>query len=68
MLRALDTVAGRVIALSAILGTLGLLTEVAVILSDVIMRYFGAPIRGAQDVVQMSMVVLVFGGMALCDR
>lgn len=68
MLRILDTVAGRVIALSAILGTLGLLTEVAVILADVILRYFGAPIRGAQDVVQMSMVVLVFGGMALCDR
>lgn len=68
MLRTLDTVAGRVIALSAILGTLGLLTEVAVILADVTLRYFGAPLRGAQDITQMAMVVLVFGGMALCDR
>lgn len=68
MLRALDSLAGRVIALSAFLGTLGLLTEVVVILADVTGRFFGAPIRGAQDITQMSMVVLVFGGMALCDR
>lgn len=68
MLRALDTLAGRVIALSAFLGTLGLLTEVVVILADVTGRFFGAPIRGAQDITQMAMVVLVFGGMALCDR
>ncbi len=68
MLRALDTFAGRVISLIAVVGTLGLMTEVAVILADVTGRYFGAPIRGAQDVTQMSMVVLVFGGMALCDR
>lgn len=68
MLRALDNLAGRVIALSAFLGTLGLLTEVVVILADVTGRYFGAPIRGAQDITQMSMVVLVFGGMAICDR
>ena len=38
------------------------------ILIDVIGRYFGSPLRGAQDVTQMAMVVLVFGGMALCDR
>lgn len=68
MLRALDTFAGWVIALTAVLGTLGLMTEVAMILADVTGRYFGAPIRGAQDVTQMAMVVLVFGGMALCDR
>ena len=68
MLRALDTFAGWVIALPAVLGTLGLMTEVAMILADVTGRYFGAPIRGAQDVTQMAMVVLVFGGMALCDR
>ena len=68
MLRALDTFAGRVIALSAFLGTLGLLTEVVVILIDVTGRFFGAPLHGAQDVTQMAMVVLVFGGMALCDR
>lgn len=68
MLRTLDKLAERVIALSAILGTLGLLSEVVVILADVIGRYFGSPLRGAQDVSQMAMVVLVFGGMALCDR
>ncbi|MCB1389795.1 MAG: TRAP transporter small permease [Rhodobacteraceae bacterium] len=68
MLRTLDNIAGRVIALSAILGTLGLIAEVVVILIDVTGRYFGSPLRGAQDVTQMAMVVLVFGGMALCDR
>lgn len=68
MLGTLDKIAGRVIALSAILGTLGLLAEVAVILIDVAGRYFGSPLRGAQDITQMGMVVLVFGGMALCDR
>lgn len=61
-------IAGRVIALSAFLGTLGLLTAVGVILTDVTLRYFAAPLRGAQDITQMSMLVLVFGGMALCDR
>lgn len=68
MLRALDRVAGGLIILTAVIGTLGLLTEVGLILADVTGRYFGAPIRGAQDIVQMAMVVLVFGGMALCDR
>lgn len=68
MLAALDKFAGRVIALSAMVGTLGLVAEVVVILVDVIGRYFGSPLRGAQDVTQMAMVVLVFGGMALCDR
>ncbi len=68
MLRILDKVADRATSLSAILGTLGLIAEVVVILIDVIGRYFGSPLRGAQDVTQMAMVVLVFGGMALCDR
>ncbi|MFN4099045.1 MAG: TRAP transporter small permease [Pararhodobacter sp.] len=68
MLRALDRYAGWVIVLTAVIGTLGLLTEVGLILADVTGRYFGAPIRGAQDITQMAMVVLVFGGMALCDR
>jgi TRAP-type C4-dicarboxylate transport system permease small subunit len=68
VLAILDKFAARVIALAAFVGTLGLLVEVAVILIDVIGRYFGSPLRGAQDVTQMAMVVLVFGGMALCDR
>lgn len=68
MLRTLDKIAAGVIALAAFLGTIGLVGEVVVILIDVVGRYFGAPLRGAQDISQMAMVVLVFGGMALCDR
>ena len=54
--------------LSALIATLGLITEVVVILVDVIGRYFGAPLKGAQDISEMAMVVLVFGAMALCDK
>lgn len=68
MLITLDKFAARLIALAALIGTIGLVAEVVVILIDVIGRYFGSPLRGAQDVTQMAMVVLVFGGMALCDR
>ena len=64
----LDRWAGRLIRLSALAGTIGLITAVLVILVDVVGRYFGAPLRGAQDISTMAMVVLVFGGMALCDR
>lgn len=60
--------ADRLISLSAFVGTLGLIVEVVVILVDVIGRYFGAPLVGAQDLSQMSMVFIVFGGMALCDK
>jgi TRAP-type C4-dicarboxylate transport system permease small subunit len=41
---------------------------VLVILADVIRRAMTAPLRGAQDVSQKSMVIIVFGGMALCDK
>ena len=54
--------------LSALIATLGLITEVVVILVDVIGRYFGAPLKGAQDISEMAMVVLVFGAMAMCDK
>jgi len=54
--------------LSAFIGTLGLITQVVVILVDVVGRYFGHPLTGAQDISQMAMVVLVFGAMALCDK
>jgi len=30
--------------------------------------YFGKPLSGAQDITQMAMVIVVFGGMALCDK
>jgi len=68
VLSGLDSVAGRLIRLSALVGTIGLTVEVAVILADVVGRSFGSPIQGAQDISQMAMVILVFGGMAMCDR
>lgn len=68
MLPRIANTADRLIGLSAFFGTLGLLVEVGVILADVVGRYFHMPLRGAQDVTQMAMVIVVFGGMALCDR
>ena len=65
---ALRRLADGLIGLSAAIGALALLVEVGVILADVIGRAFGHPLFGSQDVVTMAMVVLVFGGMALCDR
>jgi TRAP-type C4-dicarboxylate transport system permease small subunit len=41
---------------------------VSVILVDVIGRNFGQPLYGSQDLITMTMVLVVFGGMALCDR
>ena len=40
----------------------------AIILVDVIGRAFGKPLYGSQDLITMTMVILVFGAMALCDR
>lgn len=60
--------ADGLISLSAALGTLALILEVGVILVDVIGRAFGHPLFGSQDLITMVMVILVFGGMALCDR
>ncbi len=68
MIATIRKAADRLIGLSAIIGTLGLMVEVSVILIDVIGRAFHAPLGGAQDVSQMAMVVIVFGGMALCDK
>ncbi|MDF0595364.1 TRAP transporter small permease [Psychromarinibacter halotolerans] len=67
-MHAIRKLADGLIGLSAILGTLGLLAELVVILIDVIGRALGSPLYGAQDVTTMSMVILVFGAMALCDR
>ncbi len=60
--------ADRLIDLSAFFGILGLIVAVVVILIDVVGRNFGAPLKGAQDMSQMAMVLIVFGGMALCDK
>lgn len=64
----LQKTADGLISLSAFLGTLGLLFVVGVIVVDVIGRNFGMPLYGAQDLVIMTMVIIVFGGMALCAR
>ena len=68
MIAHLRTWADRLIGLSATIGALGLLVEVAVILTDVIGRACGYPLYGSQDMITMAMVILVFGGMAMCDR
>lgn len=65
---AIRDLADRLIGLSASIGAIGLFIEVAVILIDVIGRAFGSPLYGSQDLVTMTMVLVVFGGMALCDR
>jgi len=68
VLRNLRKVADGLISLSAAIGTLGLVLEMLVILVDVIGRALGYPLFGSQDMITMTMVILVFGGMALCDR
>ncbi|RVV97894.1 TRAP transporter small permease [Mesobaculum littorinae] len=68
MLSAIRKLANGLIRIAAIIGSVGLLVEVGVILYDVVGRFFGAPLGGAQDISQMSMVILVFGGMAVCDK
>ncbi|NNF23325.1 MAG: TRAP transporter small permease [Rhodobacteraceae bacterium] len=65
---AIRNLADRLIGLSATIGAIGLFIEVSVILVDVIGRAFGRPLYGSQDLVTMTMVLVVFGGMALCDR
>ncbi len=67
-MRRLRVVADRMISLSAVIGSLGLLFAVAVILIDVVGRALGKPLLGSQDLTTMAMVILVFGGMAACDR
>ena len=68
MLAHLRNWADRLIGLSANIGALGLLLEVVIIMIDVVGRAFGNPLFGSQDMITMAMVILVFGGMAMCDR
>ena len=68
LLAGLRKTADRLIGLSAAIGALGLIVEVAVILVDVVGRALGSPLFGSQDLITMTMVIVVFGGMAICDR
>lgn len=54
--------------LSAVAGALALIVIVVTVLADVVGRYFGSPLYGAQDITQMAAVFVVFGGMAYCER
>ena len=67
-MEALRKTADRLIGLSATLGAVALVAVMVTILIDVVGRALGSPLYGSQDIVTMSMVILVFGGMALCDR
>ncbi|MEW5421740.1 TRAP transporter small permease [Amorphus sp. 3PC139-8] len=64
----LQKVVDGLIRLSTAFGAAALVLVALNILTDVIGRLFGAPLAGAQDISQMLMVLIVFGGMALCDR
>lgn len=68
MLKHLTKLADRLISLSALIGSVALIVEVVIILADVVGRAFDAPLVGAQDISQMSMLILVFGAMAICDK
>ncbi len=68
MLAMLRKGADGLISATALVGTAGLIFEVCVILVDVMGRVLGHPLYGAQDATTMGMVLVVFGGMALCDK
>ncbi len=63
----LRILADRLIGLSAFVGALGLSVVLVTILIDVIGRAAGYPLYGSHDIVTMTMSLIVFGGMALCD-
>ncbi len=68
MLTTIRKLADRVISLSAAVGALGLIFIMLVLLADVIGRAFGSPMYGSHDIITMSMTIVVFGAMAICDR
>lgn len=53
---------------AAAIAALALVVLMGVVVVDVIGRFFGSPLRGAQDIVKMTFIFIVFGGMAFCDR
>ncbi|GAB4511859.1 MAG: TRAP transporter small permease [Roseibium sp.] len=65
---AFRTLVDRLIGLSTFTGAAALTVVMGVILVDVIGRAFGSPLFGSHDIVTMTMSLIVFGGMALCDR
>ncbi len=67
-MRFLRRVADGLARLSAALAALALLFTTGTVLVDVVGRAFGHPLYGAQDLVGMAAVVLVFGAMAEVGR
>jgi len=61
-------VADGLIGLSATIGAIGLIFVMGVILIHVIGRALKMPLYGSEDLITMSMIIIVFGAMALCDR
>lgn len=68
MLPLLRAVTDRLISLSALVGTVALLVVVVIVLVDVIGRSLGHPLYGSVDMTTMAFVIVIFGGMALCDQ
>ncbi|TCK05764.1 TRAP transporter small permease [Marinobacterium mangrovicola] len=68
LLKPLITLTDRLTSLSSIFSTAVLLFVLLTILTDVIGRFFGSPLAGSQDLTQMAMVLIVFGGMAYCEK
>lgn len=61
-------VVDRLVDGAAAIAALALIALMGVIVVDVVGRFFGSPLRGAQDIVQMAFIFVVFGGMGFCDR
>lgn len=68
MLRALGRVADALVFVAALIGAAALVSVMGVILVNVTGRAFGRPLYGTQDIVQMSALIAVFGGMAFAER
>jgi TRAP-type C4-dicarboxylate transport system permease small subunit len=68
VLTTLRKVADGLISLSASIGAIALLFVMGVIVVDVIGRALGSPLYGGHDITTMTMIIIVFGAMALCDR
>jgi TRAP-type C4-dicarboxylate transport system permease small subunit len=64
----LSALVDRLIGLCVLLGAAGILVALGVVSADVVARYFGSPIYGARDIVQMAGIFVVFGGMAYAHR
>lgn len=58
----------RLVDIAAAIAAIALVVLMCVVIVDVIGRFFGSPLRGAQDIVKMAFIFVVFGGMAFCDR